>query len=58
MYQREMRTIQDVVEVMIVIVYLRGGELSLVDDVLGREGAYVEALGKRTLDRGKSGRLS
>jgi len=35
MNQGEMRTIKDVVEVMVVIVDLRGRQLPLVDDVLG-----------------------
>ena len=49
MHEGEVRAIKNVVQVMVVVVHLRRGELALVDDVLGRERADVEALGERTL---------
>ena len=49
MHEGEVRAIKNVVQVMVVVVHLRRGELAFVDDVLGRERADVEALGERTL---------
>lgn len=40
----EVSAIQRMVEVVIVIVHLRRGELALVNDILGRKRAYIEAL--------------
>ena len=48
--ESEVRAVEDMVEVVVVAVHLRRGELTLVDDVLGREGANVEALRERTSD--------
>ena len=50
MNESEMRAIQNMVQVVIVVVHLRRRKLTLVDDVLGRKRAYVEALRKRTSD--------
>jgi hypothetical protein len=47
MNQAEMRTIKNVVEIMVVIVDLRGRQLSLVNDVLGRQGADIKGFRKR-----------
>ena len=44
MYQSEMRAIEDMVQVVIVVVHLRRRKLALVDDILGRERTDVEAL--------------
>ena len=55
MHEGEVRAIKNVVQVMVVVVHLRRGELALVDDVLRRERAYVEALGERTSDGTDSG---
>ena len=44
----EVSAVEDMVEVVVVVVHLRGRELTLVDNVLGRERADVEALGERT----------
>ena len=46
--ESEVGAVQNMVEVVVVVVHLRGRELTLVDNVLGRERADVEALGERT----------
>ena len=48
MNESEVGAVQNMVEVVVVVVHLRGRELTLVDNVLGRERADVEALGERT----------
>ena len=48
MNESEVGAVQNMVEVVVVVVPLRGRELTLVDNVLGRERADVEALGERT----------
>jgi hypothetical protein len=48
--------IQNVVEVVIVVVYLRGRELTLVHDILGRKRANIEPFRKGTL-RSKGTRM-
>ena len=47
MYKGEVRSIQDMIEVVIVVVHLRGRELALVHNVLGGERADVEAFCER-----------
>jgi len=49
MDQGKVGTIQIMVEVVIVIVHLTRRELSLVDNVLGRQGADVKTFRERTL---------
>jgi hypothetical protein len=49
MHQSKMGTIQDVIEIMVVIVYLGRSELSLIHDVLRGQRTDVKAVGKRTL---------
>ena len=41
-----MGAIEDMAEVVVVVVHLRRRQLSLINDVLGRERAYIEALRK------------
>ena len=47
--ERKVRAIEHMVQVVVVVVHLRRRKLALVDDVLGRKRADVEALGERTL---------
>jgi hypothetical protein len=42
----EVRPIKDMIQVVIITVNLRRGELPLIDNILGRKGADVEALCK------------
>jgi hypothetical protein len=49
MNQSKMRTIQDVIEIMIVIVHLGRGELPFIHDVLRGQRTDVKAFGERTL---------
>ena len=49
--ESEVGTIEHMVQVVVVVVHLRRRELTLVNDILGRERADVEALRERTSDR-------
>ena len=49
----EVRAVQNMVQVVVVVVHLRRRELTLVNDVLGGERTDVEALRERTSDRGQ-----
>lgn len=49
MYQGKVGLVHIMVEIVIVIVHLRGGQLSLVHNVLGRQGADVKTVRERTL---------
>ena len=51
--ESEVGTVEHMVQVVIVVVHLRRRELTLVNDVLGRERTDVEALRERTSDRGQ-----
>lgn len=55
MNQCKMRTIQNMAEIVIVIVYLGRRKLSLIYDILGGQGTDVEAFCERTLYSKKSG---
>ena len=47
MYEGEVRAIQHMIKVVIVIVDLRRRELTLIHNIFGRERADVKALGER-----------
>ena len=49
MNQSKMGLVQDMIQVMVVIIDLRRGELPLIHYILRRQTAYVEPFGKRTL---------
>ncbi len=49
MYKSEVRAIQDMVEIMIIVVHLRRGELSFIHDILRGQRADVKAFRERTL---------
>jgi len=53
MDEGKVRPIKDVIQVVVIIVDLRRGELSLIDDIFGRKGADVETLCKGALRGGK-----
>jgi len=53
MDEGKVRPIKDVIQVVVIIVDLRRGELPLIDDIFGGKGAYVETLRKCALRRGK-----
>jgi len=53
MDEGEVGSIENMVQVVVIIVDLRRGELPLIDDILGRKGTDVETLRKRALRRGK-----
>ena len=48
MNESEVRGIEDVIEVMIIVINLRRRQLALVDDVLCGKGADVKSFGKGT----------
>lgn len=48
--ESEVRPVEHMIQVVVVVVHLRGRELALVDDVLGRQGTDVEPLRERTSD--------
>ena len=48
-----MGPIKDMIQVVVIIVDLRRGELPLIDNIFGRKGADVETLRKRALHGGK-----
>jgi hypothetical protein len=49
MDEGEVRSIEYMVQVVVIIVDLRRGKLPLIDDILGRKGADVETLCKCAL---------
>ena len=53
MDEGEVGTIENMIQVVVIIVDLGRGELPLIDNILGREGTYVETLRKRAIHRGK-----
>jgi len=50
MDQREMRFVKNMVEIVVVIVYLRWRELSLIHDILRRKRAHIESFGQSTFE--------
>ena len=48
-----MRSIKDVIQVVVIIVDLRRRELPLIDDIFGRQGTYVETLRESASRGGK-----
>lgn len=49
MNERKVRGIENMIEIMVVVINLRGRELALINDVLARKGANVKPFGERTL---------
>jgi len=46
MDEGEVRSIKNMIQVVVIIVDLRRGELPLIDDILGRKGTDVKTLCK------------
>ena len=49
----EVGTIENMIQVVVIIVDLRRRELPFIDNILGREGTDVETLRKRAVHKGK-----
>lgn len=57
MYKGEVRAVQNMVQIVVVIVHLWGGKLALVNNIFGRKGTNVKSFREGSkLDKTRAGR--